>query len=353
VLSSRILQTYSRNSKTMRGDGREADRIKKAGPFRVMLERDFLIFAFFLALSFIFWYLNGLDNEIENIVKYPVRYINPPDDKVLTGDLPPRLEMRIKGPGYSILKLRLSGSRAPAIVDMSRMEFKELPESDQNVNLYLLTDGLREPFQRQLRADFEIISIAPDTLYFSFDRLVTRKVPVTANVEINTDEDFFVRGLPEIVPDSVFITGPEPVVDTIGHIRTRHKRFSGINQSFTRTLQLEGAKQYTISERRVSLGVTVEQYTEARLELPVKMLNLPDTLEIKLFPDVVSVRLQVAVSDYKSIAESNIQAVTDISAVSLESTGKLPVAIINVPVSAKSLLYTPQELDFIIESKRR
>ncbi|MFO7573881.1 MAG: hypothetical protein R6W67_01820 [Bacteroidales bacterium] len=337
----------------MRGDGTEAERIKKAGLFRGILERDVLIFAFFLALSFIFWYLNGLDNEIENTIRYPVRYVNPPSDRVLTGDLPPRLEMQIKGPGYSILKLRLSGNRAPVIIDMSRLEYNEFPDSDQSIYLYILTNRLRETFHRQLRADFEIIRIAPDTLVFSFDRLVTRKIPVLADIEVNTDEDFFMRGVPEVTPDSVLVTGPEPVIDTIRHIRTRHRRFKGINQSFSRNLQLEGSRLYTVSERRVSVNVSVEQYTEARLELPVKMLNLPDSIDIKLFPDVVSVRLQVAVSDYKAVFQSNIQAVTDISSVIIESAGKLPVTIINVPVSAKSLLYTPQELDFIIESRRQ
>jgi hypothetical protein len=284
----------------MRGDGTEAERIKKAGLFRGILERDVVIFAFFLALSFIFWYLNGLDNVIENTIRYPVRYVNPPSDKVLTGDLPPRLVMQIKGPGYSVLKLRLSGNRAPAVVDMSRLEYNELNDSDENTYLYILTSELRETFQRQLRADFEIIRIAPDTLFFSFDRIVTRRVPVFADIEVNTDEDFFIRGTPAVIPDSVLVTGPEPVVDTIIHVRTRHRRFTGINQSFSRNLQLEGSRFYTLSDRRVSINVSVEQYTEARLELPVKMLNLPDSIDIKLFPDVVSVRLQVAVSDYKA-----------------------------------------------------
>lgn len=322
----------------MRGDGTEADKIKKAGPVRGRLERDSLIFAFFLVLSFIFWYLNGLDNVIENTIRYPVRYINQPRDRVLTGDLPPRLEMQIRGPGYSILKLRLSGKRAPAIVDLSRLEYKEMPGSDQNSNLYILTSVLRETFHKQLRADFEIGRIYPDTLVFSFDKLVARMIPVFADVEVITDEDFFMRGDPVVIPDSVMVSGPESVIDTISFIRTRQRRFTGINQSFSRNIQLEGSRYYSVSERRVSVNIAVEQYTEAKIDLPVKVLNRPDSIDIKLFPDGVSVRLQVSVSDYKGIFESNIQAVTDVSSLNLETTDKLPVTIINVPAYAKSIL---------------
>jgi len=76
------------------------------------LKKELPVFAFFLLLSFIFWYLNELSKELQGTINYPVRYINPPKDRIVTGDLPDKLEMDLRGPGYSILKVKLSGSRA-------------------------------------------------------------------------------------------------------------------------------------------------------------------------------------------------------------------------------------------------
>lgn len=317
-----------------------------------LIDRDVLVFSFFLVLSFIFWYLNGLSKEIENSVKYPVRYINPPRDKVLVGTLPSRLELQLKGPGYSILKLRLSGSRAPVVIDMSRINYNS-PLRQESDEYYVLTNNLKDNFARQLRADYEILSISPDTLLFQFDRVGTKKVPVIADVNVVTEKEFFVNGEIAVNPDSVFISGPYPVIDTVMHVKTRPRRYANINQPFTRTLQLAGSKDYVISERRVEISVPVEQYTEAKLMLPVKLINRPDSIDVKMFPDEVDVRILVAVSDYNRVFESGIQAHVDFMAINPEASDKLPVSIINVPLWVHSLRYSPQELDYIIENRRR
>ena len=61
-----------------------------------IIDRDFLVFVFFLLLSFSFWYLNGLSKELSANINYPVRYINPPKNRVLLGSLPPKLALSIK-----------------------------------------------------------------------------------------------------------------------------------------------------------------------------------------------------------------------------------------------------------------
>jgi len=42
------------------------------------LNRELLVFAIFLLLSFALWYLNELSKELQGSINYPVRYINPP-----------------------------------------------------------------------------------------------------------------------------------------------------------------------------------------------------------------------------------------------------------------------------------
>jgi hypothetical protein len=108
-----------------------------------------------------------------------------------------------------------------------------------------------------------------------------------------------------------------------------------------------------MSEKRVSVTVDVEQYTEARIDLRVRLINQPDSLDLKLFPDEVDVRLQVAVSDYNGVFESNMQAVIDLAEINIEGLEKLPVTIINVPPFVRALMYSPQELDYLIETRQR
>jgi YbbR domain-containing protein len=321
-------------------------RNRKAGLFN----RDLLIFIFFLIISFLFWYLNSLSKEIEGDVRYPVRYINSPKERVLIGELPSKLDMALKGPGYSILKLKLSGNQAPVIIDLAKINYIRIPNTN-SLNSYIISNGLIPTFEQQLRADFEIISIKPDTLFFIFDRVITKKVPVIPDVEVTTERQYFVNGIISVTPESVEISGPRQIVDTVNSVKTRFHKFSQLNKPATKSITLIGSKLFDINVKRVMVTVPVEQFTEASIDVPVRLINIPDSVKIKIFPDAVSVKYLVGVSDYKTIANMPFEAVIDLARYDIQKINKLPVIIQNIPANISSLRFTPQNVDFIVEKK--
>ena len=220
---------------------------------RKFLNRELPVFAFFLLLSFVFWYLNELSKELKGTINYPVRYINPPKDRVVTGEIPDKLEMELRGPGYSILKVKLSGSRAPMVVDFSKLSPRRLPGAKPHY--YLVTSGLISSFSKQMHADFEILSIHPDTLFFGYDRLVTRRMPVKPDLIVELAEGRKVIIVPD--PDSVTVTGPAHILDTIDGIRTRHRNFKRMDENFKSRVPLVCPDYLQITQKRVTVEVTI------------------------------------------------------------------------------------------------
>lgn len=137
------------------------------------INRNLVVFTFFLFLSFIFWYLNSLGKELEADINYPVRYINLPRGSILSEELPPKLNLNLKGPGYSIFKLKHSGNRTPVVIDISKVNYKKI-RGTINPDYYLVTSGLVKNLSTQLRTECKIISVKPDTLFFSFERAVSK-----------------------------------------------------------------------------------------------------------------------------------------------------------------------------------
>jgi hypothetical protein len=128
--------------------------------------KDVVIFAFFLFLSFVFWYLNSLGKDIETGIKYPVKYTNIPKERVILDGPQVKLTLFLKGTGFSILKLKLSGKKAPVEIDISKVNYKRLPGS-RNPDFFIVTSGLVKSLAIQMRSGCEITSIKPDTLFFS------------------------------------------------------------------------------------------------------------------------------------------------------------------------------------------
>jgi hypothetical protein len=316
------------------------------------IDRDVFVFTFFLLLAFVFWYLNSLEKDVEYNIKYPVRYINLPEERILSEDLPARLDLYLKGPGYSILKLKLSGNRAPVILDVSAINYRRVPGS-RTLSYYVVTSGLIPKLKNQLRAECDITSIKPDTLFFSFDKIISKKVLVIPQVEVFTEKQYFMKGNILVEPDTVIITGPKRILDTIKSVNTRYRKIKGVNETLTRSISLATSKEYSISTKKVVLTIPVEQFTEAEFKVPVKILNKPDSVNIKIFPDVVTVKCLVAVSDYKKINEIPLEVVLDLSKADLNSSDKIPVGFRNIPQFVSSLRASPAKVDFLIEKKLR
>jgi hypothetical protein len=136
------------------------------------VNRDIIVFTFFLFLSFGLWYINSLGKEIEGDIKYPVKFINLPKERIIT-DNPEKLNLFLKGPGYSVFKLRLSGYKAPLQIDLSKISYKRVQES-KNADYFIVTSGLLKSFTVQMRTGCEVIAIKPDTLFFTFGKSSTR-----------------------------------------------------------------------------------------------------------------------------------------------------------------------------------
>lgn len=143
----------------------ERDEKKKSGG----INRDVVVFAFFLLLSFTLWYLNSLGKEVEADIRYSVRYINIPKGRVLLEDTPTRIILSLKGPGYSILKLKYPGKKTPMTVDLAKVTYKKVPES-KDPDYYIISSGLTKFFAVQLRSGCDVISIKPDTLFLTFGK---------------------------------------------------------------------------------------------------------------------------------------------------------------------------------------
>jgi hypothetical protein len=127
------------------------------------INRNILIFLFFLLLSFVFWYLNSLSKEIDTTLRYPVAYTNIPGGSSTEDNLPQRLNLILKGHGYAIQRLKLTGNRHPVVIDFSEVSFKH----NQSGDYYLITAPLITSFNIQLMSECKITSVKPDTIFFS------------------------------------------------------------------------------------------------------------------------------------------------------------------------------------------
>jgi hypothetical protein len=339
----------------MQASGKDSSRLDKLirritrvpGRKIITLNRRFLIFFFFLLLSIVFWFLTALNKEYVTSISYPVRYIRFPEDRVLVSDVPDRLELTVNANGFTLLSYQLRSRLTPILFDVNSYSPNRLGNDPSS--RYILSSDAKEGIARQLSNEIEIIDIHPDSLIFRFASRITNKVPVRPRLNLAFEKQFMQVGPYTIEPDSVNISGPQVIVDTISYVWTEELTQSGVNESFSLELKLDPINKIEFNPIEIWLQVPVEKFTEASVTVPIEVINLPDSLVLRTFPGKVNINCQVGLSAYETLNEHLFRAVVDYAEAGTMLGSRLQVNLIKVPEYIQALNYTPKSVEYILE----
>lgn len=314
---------------------------------KITLNRRVVIFFFFLLLSILFWFLTALNKEYVTTISYPVRYIRFPENKILVNDVPDKLELTVNASGFVLLSYQLRSRLTPIIFDVNSFSpntFRNDPSS-----VYILSSYAKEGISRQLSSEIKILDIRPDSLIFRFAERVKKLVPVNLRLSFSFEKQFMQVGPYTLEPDSVTISGPEVIVDSIDEVETEELVRSGINKSFDLEIKIRPIKKIDLDPVEIWLQVPVEKFTEASLKIPIEVVNIPDSLVLRTFPGEVNITCQVGLSAYETLNEHLFRAVVDYADAGTMLGSKLQVNLVRVPDYIQSLNYSPKSVEYILE----
>lgn len=143
---------------------------KNAMKIKEGINRNVATFIFFLILSFALWYINSLGKDSEADIHVNISFINVPKGLTISDNAPSRVDLTVKGPGFSILKHKFPLTQNTLVIDLSATVYKRVPES-KSLDYYIISSGLVKPFSVQLRSDCSVVSLKKDTLFLSFNRI--------------------------------------------------------------------------------------------------------------------------------------------------------------------------------------
>ena len=117
-------------------------------------------------------------------------------------------------------------------------------------------------------------------------------------------------------------------------------------------LELPENKELEIIQQKVRVQALYTNLTEGRFEIPVKVLHLPKSYNITLFPNKVFVKYQLPLEDFSKVSKEDFDAYVDYNEIeSMESDRFLTVYMESFPPYLKKLIIEPKQLEFIITEK--
>lgn len=322
---------------------------KLKGFFQNKIDRKVIIFLFFLLISTFFWLLNSLSKEYTSNIGFPVRYTNFPKNKVLVGDLPSKVDIRVKAYGFTLLKYKLKPSLPPVNFDLRSIIFHQNSKQNNVPSYYILTRYEIDKIDKQLSNEINVVGISPDTIHFQFVDVIKKKVPVEADFIFSFEKQFMQYGELVFNPDSIVITGPRTIIDSIIAIKTKSESFENIQESINTKVEMQSIKNIKISSNQVNFILPVEKFTEATFLVPIQISNLPDTLTMTIFPKDLKVSYLVALGDYEKVKDFMFRAYIDYNMIEQSLNDKLKIVLEKTPDFIRNYSHYPLNVDYIIE----
>lgn len=306
------------------------------------------IFLFFLLISTILWFLIKLSHEYTTGIDYPIQLVNPPKGKVIAGEPPRTIQLKVKAYGYTLLRYKLIALMSPIQVSVKGAIWNRNSEASE---YYVLMSDKFGSLASQLSDDIILLGTQPDTLFFNLSNVIDKVVPVKPDISITYSTQHMLAGAIKVKPSSITITGPSTILDTITQVKTKQISL-GLLSEVTRTIvPLSSIPQVTFSENEVKVEIPVEKFTETTLEVPLVPQNVPDNAQVKLLPDKVNVKCNVVVGKYFLLKANQFKLVCNFNDPESISDGKIRVSLERYPDYVGRVDFQPKYVDFILKTR--
>lgn len=311
-----------------------------------------ITFVLCLVFSFIAWLTIKLSQDTLAVLPLEITITNIPETVIFSTPSDTTFTLSIQTTGIRILSNRNLRKTNRLETDYQMLQ---RARGENSSILFLTANQAETRFSLINDLPRTAITIHPDTIFFNTAEAFRTKVPVILNKELDYRPGFRLYGLAQVDPDSVFVTGPLWLLDSVQAIHTEPLIQNRIDGNIQETIALVNpfaARQMVLSEKHVDVFVPVEEFTEAIVELPLTM-ECPelesnnDQSRLLLFPERINLSYLVAMKDIQNITPDLFTAIVSCPDTLTASRARLRVTISEQPGMVEIIRIRPQEVEYL------
>ena len=305
--------------------------------------REFLIFLFFVFVSFSFWLLQVLNDDYTTELSIPLRMKNVPENVVITSEIPDELRVGVNDRGTVLANYMVGHTFFPVNVD-----FEECAEKGNQLKIPVR--HFLPHIRKQLNQTTKVSIVRPDTIELYYTRGEGKKVPVSLSGKLKPERQYYISDT-IYSPDSVMVYAPPTILRNITEAKTQPVYLENIADTTdirTSIAAIRGAK-FVPSHNDITLLVDI--YSEKVVEVPIRMLEFPEDKVLRTFPSKVKVSFQVGLSKFKDFNASDFEVGVKYTDLVNVKTDKCRLLLLRKPDAITHARIIPAEIDYIIEQK--
>jgi hypothetical protein len=304
------------------------------------LNKEFLIFLFFLALSGAFWLLMTLNETMEREFKIPMRLTGVPGNAVITGELPDTVRVTVRDKGFTLVTYDFR----PLV-----FRFSNYADEDEGKGVIPLTDVQKQVLS-QMYGSSKLLQVKPGTFDFYFTYGTSKKVPVVFRGKITTSKSYYLAHT-EFYPSIVTVYANKQQLDKLQTVEIEPFNYRNLQDTIRQAVKIRKIRGVKIVPSTVRLSVYPDVLTEEAIEVPITAINMPPGMVLRTFPSKVTVRFTIGASLFRTIKPNLFKVVVDYEELAANPSDKCTLQLRSVPRSVSKASLEIDRVDYLLEQQ--
>ena len=308
------------------------------------LNKEFLIFLFFLLLSGAFWLMMALNETYEEELKVPVRLVGMPRNAVMTDEPADTVKVTVKDKGFTLVTYKYGHWFRPLT-----FKFATYANEDQGHGVIPAAELIKQ-VQSQLYGSSKLLSVKPEKLDFYFTYGAAKKVPIRFRGKISTSKSYYLAHT-EFSPMMVTAYANKKVLDELKYVEIEPFNYRNLQDTIRRNVRLQKIRGVKLVPSTVRLSVYPDVLTEESIEVPVSAVNMPAGMVLRTFPSRVTVRFTIGASQFRMIRPEQFNVVVDYQTLAENPSYKCTLQLRSVPSSVSKAKLELDKVDYLLEQQ--
>jgi len=294
--------------------------------------------------GFVIWFGVVSREEAKADIDIPIRIVNLQDNMALVFPLTPTISVQLEGKAISLIHLKLNRS-ARIEIDLKNMPLGYSKVPSERIS-FVSPNIPNLKMQRIKQTNY---------LGVDLDTRIEQKIPVLSRVQTRPAPGFTFLNQPEIVPDSVYISGARSTVAKITHIPTEEISITDLKWNNSLPIKLDLSALHSIvdiADTTVFLQVQIEPLDHKIFyDIPVHLIGSFDRSAYSLSPSKANVEISGGKDLLSKIEAQDINLYIEFSRFSIEGEDELgPTVHISHSVTSWQIL--PEKFS-LVEIKQK
>ena len=306
-------------------------------------KRKVKVFLVFLLCSTLAWFISKLSERYTSEVVVDLSYVNTPNDQMLIHASHDKIKINIEGGGFQFLGFSIRNKTVE--IDLSSVKEKD-------GEYFIPKKEYKSQIEKQMKAPMKLLEIKNDTLFFNFQEVITKKVPVKPQINLSFVRNYLLDGILVLKPDSITIKGPRNEVDIIFDVKSSEINLKELTSDFSKKINLirPAALQNTyFSDESVTVKGKVSKFSEKNIKIKIEAIHLPENTSLKMFPNTVTILCKGSLAVLKELSSSDFEVVVDYRKAKNGGAERLPLVIQKQPTNLQSTILQEIEIEYILE----